>query len=176
MNIENELLIGHSKARALRIANYVDCNKEKLGELLQLFFDNRIIIHQRASMAVGICAERQSCLFYPYLRPMLKNLKNPVHDAVVRATFRIFKDMDLPEELWSDVWEVCYQYLISPRYPVAIRVFAMTVLANICKNVPELKHELQIVIEDQMPYWSAGLKSRGKKTIDKIKKLDLHHI
>jgi hypothetical protein len=133
MIIEHELLAGHSKARALRIADYVGCDEERLDELMRLFLGDRIIIHQRASMAVGICAERHPCLLYPYLRPMLENLKNPVHDAVVRATIRMFQDMDLPEELWGEAWEVCYQYLVSPRYPVAIRVFAMTVLAKICK-------------------------------------------
>jgi hypothetical protein len=58
--------------------------------------------------------------------------------------------------------------------PIAIKVFSMTVLFNISKNVPEFRDELAIIIEDQMPYGSAGFKSRGKKTLKGLSKLRAH--
>jgi hypothetical protein len=49
-----------------------------------------------------------------------------------------------------------------------VKVFGMTVLANLCEKLPELKNELRIIIEDQMPYGSAGFKSRGSKILKKL--------
>jgi hypothetical protein len=52
----------------------------------------------------------------------------------------------------------------------------MTVLLNIVKYVPELKEELKIIIEDQMPYASAGFQSRGKKTLKALEKIKANSI
>jgi hypothetical protein len=41
----------------------------------------------------------------------------------------------------------------------------MTVCANICKVVPELKEELILAIEEQLEHGSAGIKSRGTNVI-----------
>ena len=46
----------------------------------------------------------------------------------------------------------------------------MTVLYNITLKIPELADELKIIIEDQMPYGSAGFKSRGKKILKGLQK------
>jgi len=59
--------------------------------------------------------------------------------------------------------------LENKKEPIAIRVFAMTVLANLADTYPEIKGELIAVIEDQMPYGSAGFISRGKKILKKLK-------
>jgi hypothetical protein len=43
------------------------------------------------------------------------------------------------------------------------------VLGNIAQKLPDLKKELQLVVEDQLPYASAGYKSRAKKIIKTLK-------
>jgi hypothetical protein len=56
---------------------------------------------------------------------------------------------------------------------IAIKVFAMTVCYNITKNIPELKTELQITIEDLLQKHhngSMGINSRAKKILAKLKK------
>jgi hypothetical protein len=172
MNIEELLIEEHSKAQAIKIAQFVGNDRERFDELMKLFLDGRIRIHQRASMPLCICADKHPHLIIPYLQTMLSNLKNPVHDAVVRNTIRLFQNIELPEDMWGEVWEICFEYLVSPRYPVAIRVFAMTVLYNICRELPELTQELKVVLEDQMPYGSAGFISRGKKILAKLKVIE----
>lgn len=170
MDIEEVLLAEHSKQQALSIANYVGCDENRFGELMELFLDSRIMVHQRAAMAVEICADKWPFLLNPYLGAMLKNLRKPVHDAVIRATIRAFQNMEMPEEIYGEAWDICFQYLVSPKYPVAIRVYSMSVLENICQKLPELKRELRMVIEEQMPYGSAGFVSRGNKILAKLMK------
>ena len=53
--------------------------------------------------------------------------------------------------------------------PIAVKVFAMTVAANICKHEPELKNELQLVIEDQLENASAGFRARAKKVFKQLR-------
>jgi hypothetical protein len=168
MNIEETLLSEHSKELAVLIADYVGENAVKFEELMKLFLGSKIVVHQRAAMAVDICVDRNPSLLYPYIGTLLDNLKNPIHDAVIRTTIRAFQELELPEEIYGEVWDLCFGYLTSSRTPVAIRVYSMTVLANICQKLPELKHELKIVIEDQLPFGSAGFVNRGNKILSAL--------
>ena len=63
---------------------------------------------------------------------------------------------------------MAFELLISRKEPVAVKVFAMTVLYNLSQEIPEIKSELKIVLEDQLPYGSAGFKNRGAKIISKL--------
>lgn len=170
MNIREEL-IDNSKEQALRIASYVGADPGRFDELMELFLNGRFREAQLSAMAVGVCVDRHPQLALPYLEAMLKTLGKPVHDAVVRCIFRIFQDVAMPEDLWGETWDICYKYLSSAVQPVAIRVYAMTTLSNICVQYPELKHELQSLIEDHMPYGSAGFQSRGRKVLKKLNAL-----
>jgi hypothetical protein len=96
---------------------------------------------------------------------MIKNLYNDVPDAVKRNTLRLLQDRELPSEVLGVATDVGFKIMESRAEPIAVKVFAMTMLANICKKVPELKNELKLLIEDQMPYGSAGFRSRGKRIL-----------
>lgn len=64
-----------------------------------------------------------------------------------------------------------FDTLNSGREPVAVKVFSMTVLFNIVQVYPELSEELEISIEEQMPFGSGGFKSRGRKVLKDLSKL-----
>ena len=71
------------------------------------------------------------------------------------------------------VADVCFDYLASPKEAIAIRVFAMEVLFNICKKEPELADELKLLIEDHYPHSSAGFQSKARKVLKSISKLKM---
>lgn len=48
----------------------------------------------------------------------------------------------VPKALQGLTTDLCLAFLADAKEPVAIRVFAMTVLANMAAKVPELKNEL----------------------------------
>ncbi|GAA0890380.1 hypothetical protein GCM10009122_00580 [Fulvivirga kasyanovii] len=168
VDIRKELLKEHSKSNANRIARYISNDPTRFDVLMKLFLSNEYRVTQRAAQVVSMCAENHPGLIRPYLKQMILNLRNDVHDAVKRNTLRILQDIELQENLQGDMTDIGFQLLTSAREPVAVKVFAMTVLANICKKEPDLKNELQIIIEDQMPYASAGFISRGNKILKRL--------
>jgi len=139
-----------------------------MDELMDCFFDEDLRLCQNASWAAGLIAEYDSQLIIPYLEKMLINLETPHHDAVVRNTFRTLQYMEVPEDIEGLAFEKAFDFLLNPQNAIAIRVFAMTVCGNIAKKYPELKHELIPVIEEQLPYGSAGFKSRGNKILKSL--------
>ena len=171
MNLRQAILKDYSKKHALQLAEYIGENTKRFDELMQLFFNGTHQITQRSAWVVGICYDKNPSLITPYLKELVMNLRNEVHDAVKRNSVRILQNVDLPEELLGETADVCFHLLSSRVEPVAVKVFSMTVLLNIVKKVPELKNELKIVIEDQLPYGSAGFLSRGKKTLKALEKI-----
>jgi hypothetical protein len=167
MNLKTELLREHSKAQALKITAYIGSDSRKFDELMELFFDQEYRVTQRAAWVVSHCGKNHPELITPYIEKMIKNLKKEVHVAVIRNTLKLLQEIDIPKQLWGITADICFKLLESNK-PIAVKVFSMTVLANICEKEPDLKNELRIIIEDQLPYGSAGFKSRAAKTLKRL--------
>ncbi|MGK7395899.1 MAG: hypothetical protein ACNS62_15070 [Candidatus Cyclobacteriaceae bacterium M3_2C_046] len=172
MDLKQAILEEHSKAQAEKIKAYVGPDQEKFALLMNLFLNETYRVTQRAAMAVGLCAQKYPFLIKPYLELMIKNLQKPVHDAVRRNTLRILQNQEIPPDLQGETMDICFSILNTNSEPIAIKVFAMTVLTNLAEIYPELSHELILIIEDQMPYGSAGFKSRGNKILKKLRQLN----
>ena len=171
MNLLEELSVVHSKKRALEIANYV-LTENKFDELMDIFFNAHYRINQRAAYILSLHYEKDQTTILPYVEAIVLNLKKPnLTDAVKRNTIRILQFIDIDEKLEGETYDICFNFLISKDEPIAIKAFSMRVLANICKNHPELKHELIPIIEDMIPYGSPGIKSRGKKILKELNSL-----
>lgn len=165
MNIKEALLAEHSKAQSEKIADYIENDPERFAELMALFFGDEYRLTQRAAWVAGHCADRYPELIKPHLERMIYNLRHTTHVAVRRNTVRILQNVDLPDYLLGEAADICFLYLASPDETVAVKVFSMSVLWNICQEEPGLTNELKLLIEEQMPYATAGFKNRGGKIL-----------
>jgi hypothetical protein len=164
-----DLLVKNKKDIVLNVLNAVLDEPDRMEELMECFFDENLRLCQFASWPVGMIADHNPDLILPYLEKMLVNLDTPHHNAVIRNTFRTLQNLDIPEELEGLTFEKAFDFLANPQNAIGIRVFAMSVCGNIAKKYPELKHELIPVIEEQMPFGSAGFISRGRKVLKSLK-------
>lgn len=171
MDIRESLLKEHSKAQTTRIVEYIGDDKERLAELMDLFLGTEYRITQRAAWVVGYVGEHHPSLMKPYLAPMINHLRKDVHDAVKRNILRVLQDIDVPEELMGELADTCFDFLSEAEEPVAIKVFSMTILYNMTLKEPDLKNELKILIEEQMPFATSGFQSRGRKVLKGLEKI-----
>lgn len=169
MNLEAEILREHSKHQAERITAWIGNDRKKFKQLMDLFLRGEYRVTQRSSWIVSLCAEKHPELIHPYLSKMVARMQEPgVHDAVRRNVLRILQDIEIPKNLLGTVATVCFDYLVSADAPIAVKVFCMTVLGNITRSEPDLRKELQLVIERQLPYAGAGFRSRAKRVLRMI--------
>lgn len=149
---------------------YIGPNPTLFNQLITIFLEGPYRVSQRASWPLSICVEHHPELIKPYLGTILKVLKKEnEHVAVRRNIVRLLQFVDIPKRYAGKVWSACYS-LMNPNQPVAIRAFSMTVLANIAANEPDLKNELELLIEQQLPYASAGYLARARKVLKDLKK------
>lgn len=169
MDIRASLLEEHSKSQILKITNWIDNHPDRFAELIHLMLKDEYRVAQRAAWAVTHCLDKYPQLIGPHLAPMVYNLRNTKqHQAIRRNTLRALQQVNIPEDLWGEVADISFQLLVDPNEPAAVRVFAMTVIWNICQHVPELAQELKLIIEDQWDHATAGFRSRGKRILKEM--------
>ncbi len=172
MDLKAAILKEHSKQQAIFIRDYIDDNQELFDELMTHFFSNTYRVTQRAAWIMTHCTEKRPHLIRPHLEKMVLNLKDEkIHVAVKRNTVRLLQDVELPEELMGTVADCCFNFLANPNEAVAVRIFSMSILYNLCQKEPDLADELRIIIEEFMPHGTTGFQSRGRKVLKGLQKL-----
>lgn len=171
MDLRAEILRDFSKPHTLKITNYIGDDPDRFSELMTLFLGQEYRVTQRAAWVVSHCCDKHPNLLLPFLEKIIANLANDIPVAVKRNTVRVLQSVDVPEELMGPLADHCFRYLADAKETIAVKVFAMTILANIAKKFPDLKGELRLMIEDQLPLGSAGFVNRGMKILEVLEKL-----
>lgn len=169
MDLRKTLLQQHSKQNAIKVALYVGNSRFRFKQLVNIYLSGPYRITQRASWPLSICTEKSPELLGPHLKAILRHLeRSDIHDAVKRNTIRLLQFVDIPARSQGKVIDLCFRYLQSKDEPVAVKVFSMTVLSRLVKRHPDLRRELRIIIEDQLPYATAGFISRAGRIFKEL--------
>jgi hypothetical protein len=116
---------------------------------------------------------RYSVDLHPYLvRPYLKKIvryisQEGLHDAIKRNGLAILDSVPIPEKLYGQLTNTCFDFLQSGKEPIAVKAYSMSILDKIGNDIPEIRHELKLIIKELMPYESTGFKSRARKILAK---------
>jgi hypothetical protein len=171
MNIPQELLKRQSIASKNKIIKYIGADPKKFKELVDAFLGDSYRVTQWAGWPLSDIVKEQPNLIKPYLKPMLKAVDKPgMHVAVKRNVMRVFQFIDIPSNISGLAFDIAFRLFSDISEPVAVRVFAMTVMTQVAMKEPGLKNEVIIAIEEQLPYGSAGFTSRATKMIKALKK------
>jgi len=166
MNIRESLLEVHSKAQAEKICDYVGDDPEKFAELMKFLMGPVYRLSQRAAWPVSYCVQRHPKLIGPYWGKLAHQLeREDAHVAVRRNVARLLQFVEIPKRYQGRIFDACYNLLADPEEPVAVRVFAMTVAANIAKDRPELLEELRLVATEHPEVMTACFRSRARRVL-----------
>ncbi|MEO6542059.1 MAG: hypothetical protein ABIN74_13735 [Ferruginibacter sp.] len=172
MKLKEEILKEHSKAQCTKIVNWIGSDQKRFDALFYLFLNDEYRVVQRAAWPVSNCVMAHPEFIYKHWSKLITNLKKPgLHNAVKRNSIRLMQDIEIPEKYHGEVMNICFEYMEAPTEALAVKVFSMSVLGKLAKKYPEIKTELRLLIEDQLPHQTAGFKSRGKKILQQLQKL-----
>lgn len=171
MDLKEALLKENSKENVVRISKYIGNDEQKFAALMDLFFNDKYRLSQRAAWVMSVTANKKEFLIAPYMEIMIKHLSIDEKPAIVRNIVRVLQDMEIPESLLGEAFEKCYALVAHRESPVAIKAFSITILYNICKIEPELKNEVSDLVQMQLPGASSGLKNRSLKVLKALEKL-----
>jgi hypothetical protein len=166
MDLRKELAKEHAQATVFKVVDYVGVNPKRFKELIAVYLKGPFRITQRAAWPLSYCVQRHPHLIKPHLKRVLNYLEMPgIHNAIKRNTIRLLQFIEIPRSYQGLVSAICFGYLQDKKEQIAIRVFSMSVLHSIASQNPELKHELKLIIEDNLPYASPAFIARAKKVM-----------
>ena len=163
MNLKEEIRQPYSLQQKRRVADFVGADPRRFDELMQVFLTGEDRIVQRCSNFISHCVERQPGLITKHMDVLLEQLKKPAANAVRRNIVRLLQFVDIPDTLAGSVVDACFQLIQIPGEPVANKTFALTVLANLSRQYPDIKLELRLVIGDQLPRTTVAFHTRAQK-------------
>jgi len=167
MNLAEELMKSRSKEQRDAIVHYVGQGPTLFAELLDIMYHGqKPKLREYAAWPVGHIGYNHPHLALPHCASLIEVLNKKVHPALHRASLRILQKVDIPEDLQGNAFDICFKMLCDLKYPIASRVFSMSVLHNIAKGEPELMEELKSVIRDLYDHGSAGFKARARRIIN----------
>ncbi len=171
MVLEKEIFNRYSKAHALAVVRWIGGDKHRFAELMKYFFSSDRITALNSSWLVTLCAEHHPSVVAPWLSKMVQHAaKNNAFGSVKRNVVRTMQFVPVPRSLQGRVSNLCFSFLQDPKEAIAVKAFSMTVLANIASQEPDLKHEIRLVIEQMLPYGTAGIQARAKKVLKQLSK------
>lgn len=166
MNLLEEIEAEHSKSQTARIIEWVGADQLRFDALFALFTGPDPVVAQRASWPLSYCVVNHPVLINKHLKALLENVERPGrHAAVRRNTVRLLQAVAVPEEFSGGVMDLCFRLVESPKEPVAVKAFSLTVLHNLSKSYPEILPEIRLLIEARWPYETAAFHSRARKIL-----------
>jgi len=170
MNFVEELKKPHTLAVKNKIVRYVGTDQKRFDKLVSIFLGDNYRLTQWAGWPLSDIVRKHPRLISRHLKPILKAVDRPgMHVAVKRNVMRLFQFTDIPKNLRGLAFDKSFGLFSDTSEPIAVRVFAMTVMKQVAMDEPELKNEVIIAIEEQLPYGSAAFRSRAGKLLKELK-------
>lgn len=174
MNFREALEAEHSKAQTLRLTTYIGSSCHRFGKLLKIVAGDDRMLSQRGAWVISHCAEAHPEVVQPFVGELLKNLqRSNLHDAVKRNTMKAIAELEVPDELAGLAADLAFRYLNSPDEAVAVKVYSMAVIENLCRREPVLAGEFRMVIEQQWPHEKRkAFRSRARHVLAALDKME----
>ncbi len=148
---------------------------QKQPELLNSLMDIALYNSEQKSWRAAYLADKihdeSPELILPFIEPIVKQLEKENSASKKRHFLKLLSMNKIPQQHYGFLVDYCIETLTSAKEPIAVRVHAMQILFNISEIEPELKPEILAIIEHEIEYHaSAGILSRGKKIVAKLRK------
>ncbi|WP_118972323.1 hypothetical protein [Taibaiella koreensis] len=172
MNLREAILEEHSRQQVSRIVQWIGANTGRIAALIDIFCHDEYRVVQRAAWIVSDVARQHPELMLPHIPALVQRLEDDnTHIAVKRNVYRVMQYLELPEAVHAPLMNSCFDSLANPREALAVRAFAMSILARLALVYPEIGHELKLLIEDNLLQEPApSFKSRARKVLQQLEK------
>ena len=153
------------------LINEVIKSESHFGELLELSLHEKDPLAWRACWVLDGSDEKEPGLARKYIPAVIEALPTLESMGTLRSLLRLLCRYDIPEEQQGLLIDLCFNYLVSEKYPVAVKAHAMQIIYHHVLIYPELKDEFITILEDQAKNNSAGFMGRARNLMKQMEKL-----
>ena len=170
--LRNELkkvvISGQGRKHTDRLVELLKKHPEWHNELINIYLSNEEPFSRKIVWAIDLYSERNPDLVLPYLQTIADLLPRFSHDGLRRHSLHILSRLPLPADKLGILISTCFDWLLAPHYPAAIKVCCMELLYRISNQEAELRKELADCIEFRLSEETPGFKNRALKILRKL--------
>ena len=101
-----------------------------------------------------------------WMSKVLKRLERvDKHPAIPRNAFRFFQKCTPEEKYAATLFDIAVTYLTDGSQPGAVRAFAISTAANVCRQFPDLMEELKSTIDNISDGITPAMRHRIQKAV-----------
>ncbi len=140
---------------------------EDFPVVYRLIFDENIKVAWRAAWAVQKISEKHPEWFSEKIFLELTEICiNTKHGGLHRGCLSILLNLPIPNSIPVEFINSCFEWMISPRFPIAVQALSMKLLYRICLIEPDFLPEFKAYLENASPDdYSPGFISTRKNIL-----------
>ncbi len=109
-------------------------------------------------------------LMRQHLNEIVELLPSFKHNGQKREMMKVIQLFDARDIEMGTLIDICFEYLLSPKEALAVRVHAMQIIFDISEYEPDLKPELRGALEILAQETSPAIKGRSRMILKKLNK------
>jgi hypothetical protein len=147
------------------IVNYLISHPEEIHNIINLINDSDERPAWRAAWIIDHLNQNRPELVMPHLFQLANILKKTTYNGARRSLLKILITNPSPINEDGELVDLCFQWVISPSEPIAIRAYAMQFIFDLLSVYPDLKFELRSTLETVLDDESKGVRGKARKVL-----------
>lgn len=169
--LEQLLMQEMSRQNTNLVAGVISHDPGRFAQAIEIVLKEEEPVSRRAMWAIDIACEKKPGLIAPFLPALLLKIPGFRHDAFRRHILRITARLPFQEQTKGILLTICFDLLTDNRQAVAVKAHAMSILARLAVDEPDIRHELAETIRHQLAEATPGYRSQAAKVLTALKRL-----
>ncbi|MES2628064.1 MAG: hypothetical protein V4616_03760 [Bacteroidota bacterium] len=153
-----------------KVAASLGNDAEKFSALIAIILQNQPKYAQKAAWVMEHCCNQYPQLADPHISALLELCPKDVHPGVRRAILHVLEKRPMNEDQTGIALEMAFEFLQAADELVAAKSYAMGMIMHLSAEYPELRNELKLHLEAQLPHQSPAFKSKAVKILTALNK------
>jgi hypothetical protein len=170
MDYREHLFRPLSKRFVDHLVQEIFINPQDFGIIYQLIFDKDEKGAWRAAWACQKISEKHPEWFTEnQFNELVSLVISTTHGGLQRGCLSVLNNLKLPLSIPVEFINACFEWMVSPKFPISVQALSMKMLARICEIEPDFKSELFVHLQNvDYDNFSPGFKSTRKNTLKKL--------
>lgn len=136
--------------------------------ICQLIFDPEVKVAWRAAWACQKIADAHPEWYSDAQFKELASLAiSTTHGGLQRGCLSILLNLPIPNPIQVEFINACFEWMVSPKSPIAVQAISMKMLYRVCCIEPDFKPELMAYLENvDSSAYSVGFNSTRKNVLN----------
>jgi len=154
------------------MVGYIEQGQVLAKDVFFISIDSQNSASWYASWILNHYIDKNHNAIAPYLDAAivaLQAIERTGHRRLLLRYFMVTSEWDEYEHLGL-LLDICLRIIQDTTSPSGLTANAMSVVDRIAEKEPDIKNEVLVILEEQLPYLATGAKNRANKIIKKYSK------